>query len=163
MNVYDLGKCWEVYLYHSVWWNEQFPARTQDGARRSLWELHSSQCHSAKAHACCRAEHSLSLGIDLCNHHRAIFFFLCFQLGCSDVTKDKIWAAVYLLLEIMCVVEGRQGFFPSSGWICRLPVGTKTSLCAKLVNFPWMSLGENKHRAPWILKLFLQSQSRNTL
>lgn len=78
-----------------------------------------------------------------------------FWLVGSDISKGKIWAVMYLLLEMICVVERRQGcFFPSSGWICRLAVGTKPSLCATLANFPWVSLGENKHGAPWILKPF---------
>lgn len=63
------------------------------------------------------------------------FCWFCFRLDYSDVTKGKIWAAVRLLLEMMHV-ERRQVFFPSSGWICSLAVGTKTIFVCKISKFP---------------------------
>lgn len=107
---------------------------------------------SAKAPACCRAELLLPLGTDLCNQHRAILLAFYFQLGCSDTTKGKIWSAVYLLLETMCIVERRQVWFFFFSLAQVESAGRQLEktppLYGKLMNFPWMPLGENKHRAP---------------
>lgn len=101
--IYILGKCWEAYLYHSIWWNEQFPTCSGWG-RRGFWELHFRQHWIVKALPGAGLS-MCSLGIYLCNPHRTISFLSCFQLGCSDVTKCKNWAAVFLWLEFMHVVE----------------------------------------------------------
>lgn len=71
----DLGKYWETYFHHSIRWKKWFPAYAQDGAKRTLRVLHSSQCHSVKTPACCGAEDLLFYEINLCNHLRALFVF----------------------------------------------------------------------------------------
>lgn len=151
--IYILGKCWEAYLYHSIWWNEQFPTCSGWG-RRGFWELHFRQHWIVKALPGAGLS-VCSLGIYLCNPHRTISFLSCFQLGCSDVTKCKNLAAVFLWLEIMHVVE-RGLFFCGTGWICILAVGKKSHPCVKTRKSS-LGISEGKElQSP--LKLFLQSQ-----
>lgn len=153
-NVYNLGKRWEAYLYHSVWWNEQFPACVQDRARRAFRELHSSQCHPAKDPAAAGLSTRSPFGL-ICAPSQGAFLFSVGLLRCN--LGQDLDSSIVITGKEPCCGKKTNYFFlaqaESAGWQLEQKLIRVQNYRISLEHLG----GGNKHRAPWILKLFLQS------
>lgn len=137
MNIYDLGKRWEAYLYHSCpgfgmvkravscvhsGWGKKSFVRASFQPMTQLRPLPAAELST---------RYPLGLICAAITGH-----FYVFSWVVQDVTKGKSWAVVYLLLEMMHGVERRQIFF---SWLrLNLQAGSwnKNIFVCKISEFP---------------------------
>lgn len=157
--IYILGKFWEAYLYHSIWWNEQFPTCAQNGEEEVSESFIPASTDWSRP---CRLQgwtFAVSWDLPVQPSQDSIFFVLLSVGLLRCYLRAKIGLQYFYYWKLCMLWKEDNFFFCSTGWICILAVGKKpTSLCEKIVNLSWVFLRRNEHRAPWSLKLFLQSQ-----